>query len=186
MLYILIVLILTCGCTGVNVNKDLLQTTSNIATNQNGETFSQPNNHEITNQEISLNKEEPQPKEKEQKEDLEENLHPIDKAERDCIAKNMTTAGMNSCSYEAMDSWFKEIDKYVSLLKNVTSEEEYKNILNAQNQWKEYQEAEFKAVSILINKQGTIYQNFLAGRDCELVKQRAQCLKSFYEDLIEE
>ena len=52
--------------------------------------------------------------------------------------------------------------------------------------WKKYQEAEFKAVSILINKQGTIYQNFLAGKECELVKQRAQDLKSFYDDLIEE
>ena len=98
----------------------------------------------------------------------------------------MTTAGMNNCSYEAMDAWFKEIDKYIGLLKNVTSEEEYNDILKAQSKWKKYQEAEFKAVSILINKQGTIYQNFLAGKECELVKQRAQDLKSFYDDLIEE
>ena len=169
-LYILIVLLITCGCSKSNLNSD--------------ETFSQPNNQEITNQQISLNKEEPQ--EKGQKEELEENLHPIDKAERDCIAKNMTTAGMSNCSYIAMDEWFKEIDKYINLLKDVTSKDEYNNILEAQTQWKKYQEAEFKAVSILINKQGTIYQNFLAGKECELVKQRAQDLKSFYDDLIEE
>ena len=77
-LYILIILFLTCGCTKSNLNSD--------------ETFSQPSNQEkITNQTISLNKEEPQPQEKEQKKELEENLHPIDKAERDCIAKNMST-----------------------------------------------------------------------------------------------
>ena len=91
-LYILIVLVFTCGCSKSNLNSD--------------ETFSQPNNKEITNQEISLNKEESQPQEKEQKEELEENLHPIDKAERDCIAKNMTTAGMSNCSYIAMDAWY--------------------------------------------------------------------------------
>ena len=183
-LYILIVLLITCGC-GVN-NKNLSQETSIIVNNQNGETFSQQNNQEITNQTISLNKEEPQPQEKEQKEELEENLHPIDKAERDCIAKNMTTVGMSNCSYIAMDAWFKEIDKYVNLLKDVTSKDEYNNILEAQTQWKKYQEAEFKAVSILINKQGTIYQNILAGKECNLVKQRAHDVKNFYDYLIEE
>ena len=90
---------------------------------------------------------------------------------------------MSECSYNAMDSWFKEIDKYIGLLKNVTSEEDYNNILNAQIKWKEYQEAEFKAVSILINKQGTIFQNFLSGKERELVKQRALDLKFFYETL---
>lgn len=183
-LYILIVLLITCGC-GVN-NKNLSQGTSIIVNNQNDDIFSQPNNQEITNQTISLNKEEPQPQEKEQKEELEENLHPIDKAERDCIAKNMTTAGMSNCSYIALDAWFKEIDKYVNLLKDVTSKDEYNNILEAQTQWKKYQEAEFKAVSILINKQGTIYQNILAGKECNLVKQRAHDVKSFYDYLIEE
>ena len=171
-LYILIILFFTCGCTKSNLNSD--------------ETFSQPNNQKITNQTISLNKEEPQPQEKEQKEELEENLHPIDKAERDCIAKNMTTAGMSNCSYIAMDAWFKEIDKYVNLLKDITSKDEYNNILEAQTQWKKYQEAEFKAVSILINKQGTIYQNILSGIECDLVKKRAHEVKSFYDYLIEE
>ena len=171
-LYILIVLVFTCGCTKSNLNSD--------------ETFSQPNNQEITNQQISLNKEVPQTQEKEQKEELEENLHPIDKAERDCIAKNMTTAGMSNCSYIAMDEWFKEIDKYINLLKDVTSKDEYNNILEAQTQWEKYQEAEFKAVSILINKQGTIYQNILVGEECGLIKQRAKDLKILYNYLIKE
>ena len=48
-----------------------------------------------------------------------------------------------------MNRWFMEIDKYVSLLKSVTTEDDYNNILNAQATWKEYQEAEFKAVSII-------------------------------------
>ena len=172
-LYILIILFLTCGCTKSNLNSD--------------ETFSQPSNQEkITNQTISLNKEEPQLQEKEQKEELEENLHPIDKAERDCIAKLDSTQAMNECAYKAMDAWYKEIDKYINLLKNVTSKDEYNNILEAQTQWEKYQEAEFKAVSILINKQGTIYQNILVGEECGLIKQRAKDLKIFYNYLIKE
>ena len=47
----------------------------------------------------------------------------------------MSTTGMSNCSYEAMKAWFKEIDKYINLLKNVTSQEDYNNILEAQNQW---------------------------------------------------
>ena len=121
-----------------------------------------------------------------QKEKLEENLHPIDKAERDCIAKLDSTQAMNECAYKAMDAWYKEIDKYINLLKDVTSKDEYNNILEAQTQWKKYQEAEFKAVSILINKQGTIYQNILVGEDCGLIKQRAKDLKILYNYLIKE
>ena len=34
------------------------------------------------------------------------------------------------------------IDKYVNLLQDVTSKDEYNNILEAQTQWKKYQEAE--------------------------------------------
>ena len=181
-LYILIVLLITCGC-GVN-NKNLSQGTSIIVNNQNDETFSQPNNEEITNQTISLNKEEPQPQEKEQKEELEENLHPIDKAERDCIAKNMTTAGMSNCSYIAMDEWFKEMDKYMRLLKNVTTDDDHNNILKAQSKWKEYQEAEFEAVSIISEKQGTMFQNSAVGVKNNVIKERVYELKRLYEILI--
>ena len=149
-IFVLIVLLITCGC-GIN-NKNLSQGTSIIVNNQNDKTFSQPNNQEIINQEISLNKEELQPQEKEQKEELEENLHPIDKAERDCIAKQDATQAMNECTYKARDAWYKEIDKYMYLLKNAISNEDYNNILKAQSKWEEYQEAEFEAVSIISEK----------------------------------
>ena len=169
-LYILIILFLTCGCTKSNLKSD--------------EIFSQSSNQEITNQKISLNKEEPQPQEKEQKEELEENLHPIDKAERDCIEKQDSTQAMNECTYKARDAWYKEIDKYINLLKNVTSKEDYNNILEAQNQWKKYQEAEFEAVSIISEKQGTMFQNTAAGLKTDLVKKRALDIKELYDILI--
>ena len=92
---------------------------------------------------------------------------------------------INNKKCAAREAWYKEINKYLNLLKTITSEDDYSSILKAQSKWKEYQEAEFKAVSILINKQGTIYQNILAGKECGLVKQRAQDLKSFYDYLNE-
>ena len=170
-LYILIILFLTCGCTKSNLNSD--------------ETFSQPSNQEkITNQTISLNKEEPQPQEKEQKEELEENLHPIDKAERDCIEKQDSTQAMNECTYKARDAWYKEIDKNLNLFTKITTKEDYDKILNAQSKWKEYQEAEFEAVSIISEKQGTMFQNTAAGLKTDLVKKRALDIKELYDILI--
>ncbi len=169
-LYILIVLLVTCGCSKSNLNSD--------------ETFSQPNNQEITNQELSLNKEEPQPQEKEQKEELEENLHPIDKAERDCIAKLDSTQAMNECTYKAREAWYKEIDKYLNLLKTITSDDDYSSILKAQSKWKEYQEAEFEAVSIISEKQGTMFQNTAVGLKTDLVRKRALDIKELYNILI--
>lgn len=170
-LYILIIFVLTCGCTKSNLNSD--------------KTLSQPENQQqITNQEISLNKEELQPQEKEQKEELEENLHPIDKAERDCIAKQDSTQGMNECTYKAMDAWYKEIDKSLNLLKTITSEEDYNNILKAQSKWKKYQEAEFEAVSIISEKQGTMFQNSALGVKNNVIKERAEELGRLHKILI--
>ena len=181
LLSILIISTFTCGC---GINNDLSQTTSFIENNQSAETFSHDENQQSTNQETSLNNEESQPQENVQEEILEKNLHPIDKAERDCIAKLDSTQAMNECTYKAMDAWFKEINKYINLLKNVTSEEDYNNILKAQSKWKEYQEAEFEAVSIISEKQGTMFQNSAVGVKNNVIKERVKELKRLYEILI--
>ena len=183
----LLVSVLTCGCglKGVSQSKTALQ-------NPDQEEVVNENPIEQTNQGVNsgvnlgVNKEKDLASQKteELKNDLE-NLHPIDKAKRDCVAKVYSTHDMNECGYKAMDSWFKEIDKYLGLLKTVTSEEEYSDILKAQEKWKEYQEAEFVAISIIINKQGTIYQTITLGEKEFIVKQRALALKNLYEYWIE-
>lgn len=114
-----------------------------------------------------------------------ENLHPIDKAEKECIAKVFSTYDISQCSYKAMDSWFKEIDKYLGLLKTITSEEDYANILKAQEDWKKYQESDFEAISIIMNKQGTMFQNVAVGKKTDIIRKRALELKSLYEYGIE-
>lgn len=90
---------------------------------------------------------------------------------------------MSQCSYKAMDLWFKEIDKYLSLLKTITSEEDFANILKAQEDWKRYQESDFEAVSIIMNKQGTMFQNVTVGKKTDIIKKRALELKGLYDTL---
>ncbi len=184
----LLVSVLTCGCSlkRVSQSKAALQ-------NPVQEEVVNENPIKQTNQGVNrgvnsgVNKEkdlENNTSQKTEEPDIE-NLHPIDKAEKDCIAKVFSTYDISQCSYKAMDSWFKEIDKYLGLLKIVTPEEEYSDILKAQEKWKEYQEAEFVAINIIINKQGTIYQTIALGEKESIVKQRALALKNLYEYRIE-
>lgn len=169
---ILLVSALTVGCSRIN-NKNSF-TSDDVSLKNKEETLSQGVNEE--NKIQQTNHEEIEKKAKK--------LHPIEIEEQECMKKvDYTTAGMNECSDKAMNAWFKEIDKYMNLLKEITSEEEYANILKAQTKWKDYQEAEFVAISIIMNKQGTIFQNILSGEECGLVKQRALDLRSFYETL---
>lgn len=184
----LLVSVLTCGCSlkRVSQSKAALQ-------NPVQEEVVNENPIKQTNQGVNrgvnsgVNKEkdlENNTSQKTEEPDIEI-LHPIDKAKKDCVSKVYSTHDMNECGYKAMDSWFKEIDKYLGLLKIVTPEEEYSDILKAQEKWKEYQEAEFAAISIIINKQGTIYQTIAIGEKESVVKQRALVLKNLYEYRIE-
>ena len=169
---ILLTFVFTCGCTNSH-NSD--------ATFPQKET-QQTTNQGISKEETSLNNEEVISQSKTQ-EDETEKLHPIDKAERDCIAKVYSTYDISQCSYKAMNMWFKEIDKYLGLLKTITTEEDYTNILKAQENWKKYQESEFVALSIIMNKQGTMFQNVAVGNKTNVVKERALELKELYDTL---
>lgn len=169
---ILLTSVFTCGCTNShNSNATFPQKETKQITNQG-----------ISKEETSLNNEEVIPQSKVQ-EDGTEKLHPIDKTERDCIAKVYSIYDISQCSYKAMAMWFKEIDKYLGLLKTITTEEDYTNILKAQENWKKYQEAEFVALSPIMNKQGTMFQNVAVGNKTNVVKERALELKELYDTL---
>lgn len=169
---ILLTSVFTCGCTNSH-NSDATFPQKEIQ---------QTTNQGISEDETSLNNEEVISQSKTQ-EDGTEKLHPIDKTERDCITKVYSTYDISQCSYKAMDMWFKEIDKYLGLLKTITTEEDYTNILKAQENWKKYQEAEFVALSPIMNKQGTMFQNVAVGNKTNVVKERALELKELYNTL---
>lgn len=111
------------------------------------------------------------------------NIHPIDIAQQNCLDKNDTTVGMNKCVYQAMDAWSLEIEKYLALLKNITTEGDYKKITEAQKDWEVFKESEFEAIGLVVEKQGTMFQNSTVGLKAVLVKERALNLKEFYDTL---
>lgn len=110
-------------------------------------------------------------------------IQPIDKIQNECISKKRTTIGMNECSIKARNLWFEEIDRYLFELEKITSKEDYARILGAQNDWKKFQESEFKAIGIIFNKQSSAFRNTGVNMQTDLIKQRALFLKKFYTEL---
>ena len=107
-------------------------------------------------------------------------MHPIDKAEQDCISKTSDTQVMNQCSIIAQKEWEKEIKKTLSELKSVLDKESYKSLINSQNSWEKYKIDEFRSIDkMLENKQGTMYLNVDKGLKVDIVKQRALKLKEY-------
>ena len=107
-------------------------------------------------------------------------LHPIDKAEQDCISKTADTQVMNQCSITAQKEWEKEIKKTLSELKSVLDKESYKSLINSQNSWEKYKIDEFRSIDkMLENKQGTMYLNVNKGLKVYIVKQRALKLQEY-------
>ena len=107
-------------------------------------------------------------------------LHPIDKAEQDCISKTADTQVMNQCSIIAQNEWEKEIKKTLSELKSVLDKESYKSLINSQNSWEKYKIDEFSSIDkMLENKQGTMYLNVNKGLKVDIVKQRALKLQEY-------
>lgn len=107
-------------------------------------------------------------------------MHPIDKAEQDCISKTADTQVMNQCSITAQNEWEKEIKKTLSELKSVLDKESYKSLINSQNSWEKYKIDEFRSIDkMLKNKQSTMYLNVDKGLKVDIVKQRALKLKEY-------
>ena len=107
-------------------------------------------------------------------------IHPIDKAEQDCISKTADTQVINQYSITAQNEWEKEIKKTLSELKSVLDKESYKSLINSQNSWEKYKIDEFRSIDkMLENKQGTMYLNVNKGLKVYIVKQRALKLQEY-------
>ena len=135
-----------------------------------------PTQSETTNQDIQSTPDTPD------RSDLS-GKHPIDIAEEECINKAESTVAMSKCSYDAMDKWYKEIDVNLIKLKNILSEEDYKNLEAAQAKWVAYKEAQNEAIVVIQSKQGTMFQNIYVGYQTYLVKERALFLRDLYNTL---
>ena len=113
----------------------------------------------------------------------QENLYNIDIAEQKCISKVDSTDLINQCSLKAIDAWYEEINKYLILLKSLSTSENYLNIQKSQQEWEKYRDAEFLVINSIIEKQGTMYQNTIIALKKEIIKNRAIELKRLYDVL---
>lgn len=112
-------------------------------------------------------------------------IHPIEKAVQDCMQKeDYTTAGMSKCVDDSINDWYKEIDKYLLLLKDTLPEDKYKLLQISQERWEEYKNAQWHLLEAALGeKAGTIYINILSGDKADVVEKRAKDLSGFYFEL---
>ena len=113
-----------------------------------------------------------------------EQKYSIDKMEEICLSNKSSTQEINESTFKAMDAWNKEIEKYLVLLKNITSKDDFENIQISQKNWEKFRDSEIVVYNLIQQKEGTMFQNVSTGFQRELIKQRAIELKSLYETLM--
>ena len=108
--------------------------------------------------------------------------NPIDIKEKKCIEKVDNAADIRNCVYSAADEWEKEIDKYIKLLEQSTTKEQYKLIKDSQDLWLIQSKKDNDIINeFIFNHGGTMYYDIAAGDYEELIKNRAEFLKWVYE-----
>ncbi|NNM15785.1 MAG: DUF1311 domain-containing protein [Bacteroidia bacterium] len=101
------------------------------------------------------------------------------------VESNQTTAGMMNCESVARDEWFEEIDKYYNKLVSILDEDRKRQLSLSQSKWKEYQEQELIfVVNHYYSRGGTMWRIVAISMQREIVKTRAQHLKSIYDNLL--
>lgn len=110
------------------------------------------------------------------------NNNPIDKKEQECLNKAFSTSDTLQCCNIALEEWEKETEKYLSLLKESMSDEQYKHIQNNQDLWKKQNKNNNDIITeFVFNHGGTMYYQVAYDYYVQNQKQRAEFLKSIYE-----
>jgi uncharacterized protein YecT (DUF1311 family) len=111
--------------------------------------------------------------------------HPIDIRLEQCHAvdSNQTTYGMMNCEAIARDEWDKEMNKYYKLLMDTLPSDEKVKLKAAQIAWVNYRDKEKEfSTTMHYNMLGTMWRVVAAGRSCNIVRQRALELESYYDN----
>lgn len=108
--------------------------------------------------------------------------NPIDQKTKECIKKTTNSTDVRSCVYVATEEWEKEINKYLLLLKESTTSEQYKLIKASQNAWINQKQNDNNIINeFVFNHGGTLYYDLAAGDYEEIIKNRAEFLKWIYD-----
>jgi len=114
-----------------------------------------------------------------------EDKHPIDIEEEKCLNKDLTTAGMANCSYEAREKWDKELNRYYKLLFTVLNEQKKAKLKESQLAWIKFRDLEFENIENMYPQDASMYIPIRQSDKSDIVKQRALQLKAYYEALKE-
>ena len=111
--------------------------------------------------------------------------HPIEEKLSKCLDDSITTVGMCNCLTEAAKAWDKELNKYYKLLKDELDESGQLLLREAQRKWITYRDNEIKFINYYYSevKVGTMYSMFAEDRKKEIVRERAEELQEYYEEL---
>ncbi|MBX0310367.1 MAG: DUF1311 domain-containing protein [Sulfurihydrogenibium sp.] len=109
-----------------------------------------------------------------------EKKHPIDVWLEKCMEKeNYTTAGMLSCSSQALDKWDKELNRVYKELMKKLSPEEKELLKQSQQQWIKFRDAEFKFLDNLYLGTGTMIPVMIMGDKLDIISERVKMLEGY-------
>jgi len=112
--------------------------------------------------------------------------HPIDIWLEHCINSNPTTAGMNTCTAEAINKWDKDINKVYKELMSGLSVKQKAALKMSQVAWLKYRDEEYSFLDNFYSQfQGTMWSNVLMGKKLSIIKQRTLMLQFYLKNLKE-
>lgn len=100
-------------------------------------------------------------------------------------AQNQNTLEICVCNNRSEQEWSKELDRYYNLLMMILIHKEEKLKLSiSQQNWTEYRDTEFSCAGILYSDTGGSMARIAhSSRRLEIVKQRTEELRTYYENL---
>ena len=117
---------------------------------------------------------------------LQNYKYSIDEELSRCSSANFMTVGMNLCIQKGIDSWNKEIDRYLLKIKSKLSTQDIENLEKSQQAWLTYYKKEEMFINGAIGiKSGDIHTTIALDEFYELTKQRALKLRGYYIELSE-
>lgn len=112
--------------------------------------------------------------------------HPIDIQLEHCIDSNPTTAGMNTCTVEAMNKWDKEMNKVYKELMSILTVKQKAALKKSQAVWLKFRDEEFNFLDNFYGDfKGTMWSNILMGEKLNILKQRTLMLQVYLQNLKE-
>ncbi len=110
-------------------------------------------------------------------------LTQIEKTNALCYSKAEMSVDIRECTYKSADLYEKERIKYLKLIQQVTTEEEYKLIKSIENNWEIQRKKDEDIITkFILNHGGTMYYDIAAGDYNDIIEDHAKFLKYIYEE----